>query len=80
MSILTSYTREEAQSMLALWKECETALATRQAKAYRIGSREYTALDLDEISRRITYWSNVLEAMSGGRRTTRVTRVVPRDL
>ncbi len=80
MAIENAYTYEEARTMLDLWKACETALATGQAKAYKVGTREYTALDLDEISRRVTFWSNVLDAKSGAARTSRVTRVVPRDL
>ena len=80
MAIENAYTYEEAKEMLTLWKKCETALATGQAKAYKVGTREYTALDLDEISRRITYWSNLLDAKSGTVRTSKVTRVVPRDL
>lgn len=79
MAIRTAYTLEEARSNLKLWKECEIALASGQAKAYRVGTREFTALDLDEISKRIEYFSNVIEAYDTTR-TNRVVRVVPRDL
>lgn len=76
----SAWTLEEARNMLDLWKACEVALATGQAKSYKIGTREYTALDLNEIAGRIHYWANMVEALSGRTRTTRVTRVVPRDL
>lgn len=66
--------------MLTLWKECEKALASGQAKEYRVGSREYTAFDLPDIAARINYFANVVEALSGRVRTTRVIRAVPRDL
>lgn len=80
MAITTAYTKEEAQEMLELWKACEKALASGQAKEYRIGTREFTAVDLPDIAARIKYFSNVIEALSGVVRTTRVTRVIPRDL
>lgn len=80
MAATSAYTLTEAREQLQLWKECEKALAGGQAKAYRIGSREYTAFDLNEIAKRIEYFANVVEALSGTVRTSRVVRVVPRDL
>ena len=80
MSAITGYTLEEAQEMLSKWKACEQALASGQAEHYRIGSREYTAIDLDKIAARITYFSNLVEALSGSVRTRRCVRIVPRDL
>lgn len=80
MSAITGYTLAEAQEMLKMWKDCERALASGQAERYRIGSREYEAIDLDKIAARITYFSNLVEALSGTVRTRRVIRIVPRDL
>ena len=80
MAISTTYTLEEAREMLGLWKACEKALASGQAKAYKVGSREFTAFDLEEVRHMITYFGNAIEALSKQARTTRVTRVVPRDL
>lgn len=80
MAITTAYTLAEAREMLALWKECEKALASGQAKEYRVGTREFTAVDLPDIAARINYFGNVVEALSGAVRTSRVVRVVPRDL
>lgn len=80
MAITTAYTLAEAREMLALWKECEKALASGQAKEYRVGTREFTAVDLPDIAARINYFGNVVEALSGSVRTKRVLRVVPRDL
>lgn len=80
MAITTAYTLAQAQEMLDAWKACELALASGQAKAYRVGSREFTSVDLPDIADRIRYFSNVVESLSGGVRTSRVTRVVPRDL
>ena len=39
MAITTAYTLTEAQEMLDAWKACEKALASGQAKEYRVGSR-----------------------------------------
>jgi phage FluMu protein gp41 len=80
MAITTAYTLAEAKEMLTLWKECEKALASGQAKEYRVGTREFTAVDLPDIAARINYFGNVVEALSGGVRTKRVVRVVPRDM
>lgn len=80
MSAITGYTLDEAKEMLAMWKDCERALASGQAERYRIGSREYEAIDLDKIAARINYFSNLVEALSGTVRTKRVVRIVPRDL
>ena len=80
MAIRTASTLSEARENLELWKACERALASGQAKAYRVGSREFTAFDLSEVAKRIEYFSDVVEVLNGSARTTRVTRVVPRDL
>lgn len=80
MSAVSAYTLAEAREMLTMWKECEKALASGQAKRYRIGSREFEAVDLPEVASRITYFGNLVEALSGNVRTKRVVRVVPRDL
>ncbi len=80
MAYRTAYTLEEARSMLALWKECEKELASGQAKAYRVGTREFTAFDLTEVHRMIGYFSDIIESLQSSQRTTRVVRVVPRDL
>lgn len=66
--------------MLALWKDCEKALASGQAKEYKVGTREFTSVDLPDIASRIKYFGNVVESLSGTARTSRVVRVVPRDL
>ena len=80
MAAITGYTLVEAKEMLDQWKACEKALASGQAQSYRVGTREWTSIDLKEISERIVYFSNLVEALSGNVRTRRVTRVVPRDL
>lgn len=80
MARRNSHTLDEARRMLEAWKECEYQLATGQAKHYRIGSREFTALDLPDIAERIRHYSNLVESLQGSGRTTRVVRIVPRDL
>lgn len=80
MAATSAYTLTEAREMLSLCKEAHKELITGQAKSYRIGTREYTALDLDDLMKQIEYFSNLVEALSGQVRTKRVVRVVPRDL
>ena len=66
--------------MLELCKTALTELLSGQAKSYRIGTREFTALDVDDLIKEITFFSNIVEALSGKVRTKNVARVVPRDL
>lgn len=78
--LASAYTLEEARSNLAIWKTCLYELGEGQAKSYRIGSREFTTFDLDEVMRMVNFFSNLVESLSGNVRTTRVARVVLRDL
>lgn len=80
MAATSAYTIDEAQEMLNLCKEALRVLINGQAKSYRVGTREFTALDADDLMNQIIYFSNLVEALSGKVRTKRVTRVVPRDL
>ena len=80
MAAISAYTLEEAQEMLGLWKNAEKSLASGQVTSYRVGSRECTLLDMEDIRAAINYFGNLVEALSGNVRTKRVTRVVPRDL
>lgn len=80
MSIINAYTLTEARTMLELCKTALQELISGQAKSYRVGTREYTALDIDDLWREIEKFSNLVEALSGSTRTKRVARVIPRDL
>lgn len=80
MSAISAFTLAEAREMLTLYKEALKELLTGQAKHYRIGTREFTALDAEELQEGIEFFSNLIEALSGQVRTSRVVRVVPRDL
>ena len=75
------YTLTEARQMLKLCQEAHRELLSGGgAKSYRIGTREFTAFDLKELREEERYWANMVEALEGKVRTSRVTRVVPRDL
>ena len=80
MAAISTYTLPEAREMLELYKRAERALADGQVTSYRIGSRECTMMNLEEIRAGINYFGNLIDALSGNVRTNRVTRVVPRDL
>ena len=79
MALTSAYTISEARDMLALWKECERALATGQAKSYKIGSREYVAFDLPEVRAQISRFAAIVEQLTGTAKA-RTRRIVPRDL
>lgn len=76
---INGFTLVEAREQLALWKECAKELASGQAKRYRIGAREFEALDLDEIYRMIKYFADIVDELEGTKRRARVQVVVPRD-
>lgn len=80
MAIDTVWTLEEAQEMVTQIKEAIKSIVGGTAKAYKIGTREYTALDLPDLNAMLTYFGNVVDSLSGKGRKTRVVRVVPRDL
>ena len=80
MAFISAYSLTEARSLLALYKEAEIALVDGQAKSYKIGSREFTALDLPVILQRIRELAKTIEGLEGNMRTKRAVIVVPRDL
>lgn len=80
MAVTVAYTLKEARDMLSLYKEAEKELVFGQAQSYKIGTREFTAFNLDEIRKQIERFSDIVDALSGNVRTKNVARVVPRDL
>lgn len=79
MAAISAYSLAEAREMLELWKNAEKALASGQVTSYRVGTRECTLVDLNDIRSAINYFGNLVESLSGTVRTKRVTTVVPRD-
>jgi len=80
MAATSVWTLEEAQTMVEEIKTAIKSIVNGTARAYKVGTREYTALDLDELNAMLNYFGNVVESLSGKVRTNRVVRVVPRDL
>ena len=80
MAFISAYSLTEARSLLALYKEAEIALVDGQAKSYKIGTREFTSLDLPWILQRIRELAKTIEGLEGNVRTKRAVMVVPRDL
>lgn len=80
MAYISPYTLEEARALLAEYKAAEIALVNGQAQHYRIGSREWTSIDLAVIQQRIRELAKMIAGLEGGMRTKRAVQVVPRDL
>lgn len=76
---IDGFTLVEAQAQLDLWKDCAKELASGQAKRYKIGSREFEALDIPYVYTMIKYFSGLVDKLSGAARSARVQVVVPRD-
>lgn len=51
MSITTGWTLSEAKEMVNEIKAAIKSIVNGTAKSYRIGTREYTALDMKELER-----------------------------
>lgn len=74
------WTLSEAKEMLTLWKNAAKALASGQVKEYMIGSRRLTYIDLEDIYKQISYFSDVISALDGSKNTKSVRTVIPRDI
>lgn len=74
-----AYSYEEAKLYLTQYKQALTALVDGQAKAYRIGSREVTLLDLADIERMIDKFAGIVERYETNTRPPRNVAVVFRD-
>lgn len=74
------YTRQEAVEMLREWQACERALVSGQVQSYRVGTRECTMLDIDDIREQIRYFTSLINAIDKNVRSRMVATVVPRDL
>ena len=75
----SGWTLEQARTHLNAYLEADLALAT--GKSYRIGSRNLTRIDAQEVKERIQFWSNEVERLEAGRKKgIRMFRAVPRDL
>lgn len=57
-------TIEEAKNNLKLWLDAEKAIAT--AQSYRIGNRQLSRADLGEVTKRISYWRDVVADLENG--------------
>lgn len=68
---------DEAQENLELWVEASKQLTTHQS--YKLGSRELTLANLEEIESMIDYWERMVDKLQA-RSNRRAVRVIPRDL
>lgn len=76
---MAAWTLEQARQHLKSWMDAELSVSTGQW--YKIGTRELTRADLNEVAKRIQFWSNEVTRLEKGRKAgARVLRVVPRDL
>lgn len=74
-----AYSYEEAKLYLQEYKAALSALVDGQAKAYRIGSREVTLLEVDDIEKMIDKFAAIVEKYENGARPSRSVAVVFRD-
>lgn len=74
-----AYTYEETCTYLTQYKDALTALVDGQAKSYKIGSREVTLLNLEEIEAMIDKFAAIKEKYEMNTRPPRNVAVVFRD-
>lgn len=81
MAILRGYTLEEAQALQAKVKAAIDAIVNGTASSYKIGTREYTSLDLSDLWKMLNDCNDTIVALTTvPKRNRGVVRVVPRDL
>ena len=71
------YTKDEIMEMIQEYTKAEKAVLT--GKSYKIGTRELTRLNVDEIRKGRAYWENELSKTNSKGRI-KVRRGVPRNL
>lgn len=81
MAILDGYTLERARDLQSKVQDAIDSIVTGTAKSYKIGTREYTSLNLDELWKMLKDCNDTIVALTTvPKRNRRVVRVVPRDL
>jgi len=65
----------EAKEMRKDVMEAIRALTKRGAKSWAIGGQQYSAHDISDLLKLLTYWENQIAELTGGRRIIR--RIVP---
>lgn len=62
---MAGITVTQAETQLALWIAADAALAAGQS--YRIGERQLTRVDAEQVRANINYWEKKVMALSDGR-------------
>ena len=62
---MAGITAAQAETQLALWIAADAALAAGQS--YRIGERQLTRVDAEQVRANIGYWENKLASLSNSR-------------
>lgn len=75
---MSAITLEKANEMLSAWLNAEMALTT--AQSYSMGSKTLTRANLGEVRTAVSYWSSMVNQLSGATKKRRVIGVIPRDL
>ena len=78
---MAGYTLPEAQALQAEVKNAINAIINGTAASYKVGTREYTALNLKDLWKMLNDCNDTIVSLTTAtRRNKRVCRVVPRDL
>lgn len=62
---MAGITAAQAETQLALWIAADAALAAGQS--YRIGERQLTRVDAEQVRANIVYWENKVASLSNSR-------------
>lgn len=79
MAIRSASEYEEKVSLLSSYKDAEKHLIEGEAQSYRIGTREFNALDLGWITRRIRELEGEIDVYLGNKKKARGWQVAFRD-
>ena len=62
---MAGITSAQAETQLALWIAADAALAAGQS--YRLGERQLTRVDAEQVRANIVYWENKVASLSNSR-------------
>lgn len=73
---MSDITLERAKKHLEAWLDAELAVSTGQS--YRIGTRQITRADIEDIRKQIAYWQRKIKILQG-KSSRKVYQAIPRD-
>lgn len=78
--ILKGWTIQEAQELRSKTIDAIMSITDGTAKSYKVGTREYVALSLDDLKKLLKDADDTISYLMNPKKYKNVRRVIPRDL